>query len=107
MESSNVLNPTVRVKKEPRDEPLNDDNDYEITDITSTVTQNVKYERFWQENSTQELLQECDENHEKELGDVQIGLECTDMKPNLFAIHDFYIKKTNRIYSYTQQNRGT
>uniref|UniRef100_A0ABD2WSI4 Uncharacterized protein n=1 Tax=Trichogramma kaykai TaxID=54128 RepID=A0ABD2WSI4_9HYME len=49
MESSDIFNPTVRVKKEPREEPLND-NDYKIID-TTPVTQNIKYERFRLENS--------------------------------------------------------
>ncbi|CAB0043477.1 unnamed protein product [Trichogramma brassicae] len=38
------------VKEELRDEPLNDDDGYKIID-TTPVTQNIKYERFWPENS--------------------------------------------------------
>uniref|UniRef100_A0ABD2XK15 Uncharacterized protein n=1 Tax=Trichogramma kaykai TaxID=54128 RepID=A0ABD2XK15_9HYME len=70
MESSNVLNPTVRVKKEPRDEPLNDNNDYKIND-TTPVTQNIKYERFQHENSDH-MLQEYDESHKNGHDDIQI-----------------------------------
>ncbi|XP_014228762.1 zinc finger protein 711-like [Trichogramma pretiosum] len=80
MESSNVFNTAVRVKNEPLD-----DNDYKIID-TIPVTQNTNCEMFRQENSSQELFQEYDENHENELDDLEIEMECIDMKPNLLLV---------------------
>uniref|UniRef100_A0ABD2XK51 C2H2-type domain-containing protein n=1 Tax=Trichogramma kaykai TaxID=54128 RepID=A0ABD2XK51_9HYME len=65
MESSNVFNTAVRVKNEPLD-----DNDYKIIDTIPT----------------QEHLQEYDENHKNELDDLEIEMECTDMKPNLLLV---------------------
>ncbi|XP_023316595.1 zinc finger protein 717-like isoform X2 [Trichogramma pretiosum] len=85
MDSSNVFNPTIRVKDEPLDEPFNDYNDYKIID-TTPVTQNVKYVMSRQENSIQELFQEYDENHKNELDDPKIEMECRDMKLNLLAV---------------------
>ncbi|XP_023313701.1 zinc finger protein 182-like [Trichogramma pretiosum] len=85
MESGNLFNPDIRVKEEPRHE-LHDDDNYEIIDTTLAVTQNVKCERFRYENSTQKLLQNYDENHENERDNIQIELECIDMKPNLLAV---------------------
>ncbi|XP_023313741.1 zinc finger protein 596-like [Trichogramma pretiosum] len=85
MESGDLFDPAITVKEEPRHELL-DNNVYDIIDTTLAVPQNVKYEKSWHENSTQELLQEYDENHENELDDIQIELECTDTKPNLLAV---------------------
>ncbi|KAL7302656.1 hypothetical protein TKK_0004716 [Trichogramma kaykai] len=79
MESSNILNPAVRVKNEPLD-----DYDYKIINRIP-VTQNIKYERIWQGNSDQ-MIQKYVENHENELDDLQIEIECSDMKPNLLAV---------------------
>ncbi|XP_014234611.1 zinc finger and BTB domain-containing protein 41-like [Trichogramma pretiosum] len=95
MDSSNVFNPAIRVKKEPCDEPLNDNNDYKIIDATP-VTQNVKCVMFREENSTQELLQEYDENHKNELDDLEIEMECTDMKPNLLAVVKIEVYSPNQ-----------
>ncbi|XP_023315882.1 zinc finger and BTB domain-containing protein 49-like [Trichogramma pretiosum] len=77
METSGLFNPAVRVKIEPCDVLLTQNNYETIDEIP--VTENVKYERFLQENSTQEL-------QEKELDDIHIEMECTDMKPNLLAV---------------------
>ncbi|XP_023315886.1 uncharacterized protein LOC106648452 isoform X4 [Trichogramma pretiosum] len=95
MESGHLLNPTVKVKDEPLDEPFNDDNDYKIID-TIPVTKNVKYVMFRQENSTQELLQEYDENHKNELDDPKIEMECRDLKPNLLAVAKIEVFSPNQ-----------
>uniref|UniRef100_A0ABD2XKX7 C2H2-type domain-containing protein n=1 Tax=Trichogramma kaykai TaxID=54128 RepID=A0ABD2XKX7_9HYME len=81
METSGLFNPVVRVKVEPCDDLLTQNN-YEPIDEIS-VTENVKYERFLQENSTQEV-QKYDEHQEND--DLQIELECKDMKPYLFTV---------------------
>ncbi|KAL7304525.1 hypothetical protein TKK_0003312 [Trichogramma kaykai] len=55
METSGLFNPVVRVKVEPCDDLLTQNN-YEPIDEIS-VTENVKYERFLQENSIREACQ--------------------------------------------------
>ncbi|XP_023316598.1 uncharacterized protein LOC106653778 isoform X4 [Trichogramma pretiosum] len=106
MDSSNVFNPTIRVKDEPLDEPFNDYNDYKIID-TTPVTQNVKYVMSRQENSTQELLQEYDENHKNELDDLEIEMECTDMKPNLLAVAKIEVYSPNQCQDGDEYKNGS
>ncbi|XP_023315888.1 zinc finger protein 39-like [Trichogramma pretiosum] len=77
METSGLFNPAVRVKIEPCDVLLTQNNYETIDEIP--VTENVKYERFLQENSTQEF-------QENKLDDIHIEMECTEMKPNLLAV---------------------
>ncbi|XP_014238896.1 zinc finger protein 717-like [Trichogramma pretiosum] len=77
METSCLFNPAVRVKVEPCDVLLTQTNYETIDEIP--VTENVKYEGFLQENRTQEF-------QDNKLDDIQIELECTDMKPNLLAV---------------------
>ncbi|KAL7304526.1 hypothetical protein TKK_0003312 [Trichogramma kaykai] len=81
METSGLFNPVVRVKVEPCDDLLTQNN-YEPIDEIS-VTENVKYERFLQENSIREV-RKYDEYQEND--DLQIELECTDMKPYLLTV---------------------
>ncbi|KAL7307103.1 hypothetical protein TKK_0000835 [Trichogramma kaykai] len=80
MESSVVFNSTVRVKKEPIDVLLGE-NDYIVIDKTADVN-NFQFLRHPQENLIR-VLQKYDDNFERELDDLAIELECKDMKPSL------------------------
>ncbi|KAL7307104.1 hypothetical protein TKK_0000835 [Trichogramma kaykai] len=73
MESSVVFNSTVRVKKEPIDVLLGE-NDYIVIDKTADVN-NFQFLRHPQENLIR-VLQKYDDNFERELDDLAIELEC-------------------------------
>ncbi|KAL7307164.1 hypothetical protein TKK_0000888 [Trichogramma kaykai] len=76
MESSVIFNSALRIKEEPIDVLLGE-NDYIVIGKTPNVN-NFQFLRHPQENQ----IQKSDENHESEL-DLAIELECKDTKPSL------------------------
>ncbi|XP_023313702.1 uncharacterized protein LOC111693396 [Trichogramma pretiosum] len=78
MASSSFFNWTVRVKEESCDELL-DENYYELINKTP----DVKSIRISREYSAH---RNCDKNDANKVEELQIEMECTDMKPNLLAV---------------------
>ncbi|KAL7301028.1 hypothetical protein TKK_0006300 [Trichogramma kaykai] len=81
MESSGSFNCDVRVKEEPSDASLSENN-YKIIDEKP----HLKYAQllpFPQKNSTH-TLRKCDIKFEKELDEeVEVVVECEDVQPNI------------------------
>ncbi|KAL7293998.1 hypothetical protein TKK_0012571 [Trichogramma kaykai] len=73
MESSNVLNCTIGVKKKPIDVSLIENN-YNMIDKTLDI-KDFQFFGYQQEN----LVQKSDENQEGELDEIAIEFECKDV----------------------------
>ncbi|XP_014237902.1 gastrula zinc finger protein xFG20-1-like [Trichogramma pretiosum] len=97
MESSDILNCAVRVKEEPSEMSLIDNNN-EMTDEKPDI-KNFPLSPFQQENSTHGL-RKCDKNYKSELDDgVEIVVECEDVKPNfdLLAVEKIDVYYPDRL----------
>ncbi|KAL7302188.1 hypothetical protein TKK_0005411 [Trichogramma kaykai] len=80
MESGDTFNCAVKVKQEPSDVSLNDNEYYQTIDKAPDV-QNVELSQFIHGISVQRLKQEYDETDEPHK-DMEIIFECKDVKPD-------------------------
>ncbi|KAL7296148.1 hypothetical protein TKK_0010690 [Trichogramma kaykai] len=97
MESYDLFNGVVRIKKEPVDNSFTVNDGHEVTEKTSTI-HNFQAFTIKQENSTH-MLQKCDENRRIDLDDLSIEFECQEEKPKF----DSWLKIEDSSENYFQK----